>query len=67
MEKQTFSVPNISCEHCVMTIKNELGQVNGVHRVDGDPDGKSITVEWETPATTAAIKAKLKDIGYPAA
>lgn len=66
MEKQTFTVSKISCGHCIMTIKNELGQVNGVHRVDGDPQGKSIIVEWDTPATTAAIKAKLEEIGYPA-
>jgi len=23
MEKQTFSIPNISCGHCVMFIKND--------------------------------------------
>ena len=37
MEKQTFSIPNISCNHCVMTIKNELDELEGVVTVDGDP------------------------------
>lgn len=66
MEKQTFTVSRISCGHCVMTIKNELGQLNGVHRVDGDPDAKTVTVQWEAPATDATIKGKLSEIGYPA-
>jgi len=30
MEKQTFSIPNISCGHCVMSIKNELIELKGV-------------------------------------
>jgi copper ion binding protein len=67
MEKQTFSIPNISCGHCVMTIKNELGEVSGVSRVDGDPESKSITVEWDEPATADKIKETLNEINYPAA
>lgn len=67
MEKQTFSIPNISCGHCVMTIKNELGELSGVSRVDGDPENKSITVEWDQPATADKIKATLNEINYPAA
>ncbi len=67
MEKQTFTVPNISCGHCVMAIKNELGDLEGVNRVEGDPSDKSITVEWENPITAEKIKNTLKEINYPAA
>ena len=67
MEKQTFSIPNISCGHCVMTIKNELGELSGVSKVDGDPENKSITVEWDEPATADKIKETLNEINYPAA
>ena len=66
MEKQTFSIPNISCGHCVMTIKNELGELEGITNVDGNPDDKSVTVEWDTPATLDKIKDTLKEINYPA-
>ena len=45
MEKETFSIPNISCGHCVMTIKNELKALEGVESVAGDPESKQITVE----------------------
>ena len=66
MEKTTFTIPNISCGHCVMSIKNELSELEGVRTVDGDPEMKSMTVAWEAPATLEIIKAQLKEINYPA-
>lgn len=67
MEKATLTIPNISCGHCVMNIKNELSELEGVGAVDGDPGRKSMTVEWEAPATLEIIKAQLREINYPAA
>ena len=66
MEKQTLTVPNITCGHCVMSIKNELSELEGIKKVDGDPENKSITVEWESPVTLDKIKDTLKEINYPA-
>jgi len=65
MEKKTFTIANISCRHCVMTIKNELAEMAGILSVDGNIDAKTITVEWEAPASMDTIKAKLKEINYP--
>jgi len=67
MEKETFLIPNISCEHCVMSIKNELTELDGVKTVEGSPDAKTIDVEWESPATLEMIKETLKEINYPSA
>ncbi len=67
MEKQKFSIPNISCGHCVMTIKNELSALEGVKAVEGDPEIKQITVEWEIPTTQEKIQGTLEKINYPAA
>ncbi|MGA7145039.1 MAG: heavy-metal-associated domain-containing protein [Desulfobacterales bacterium] len=67
MTKQTLSIPNISCGHCVMAIKNELSGLEGVATVEGDPGDKSVTVEFEAPATLEQIKETLKEINYPAA
>jgi len=66
MAKETFSIPNISCGHCVMTIKNELAAMEGVKAVEGNPAKKSISVEWEAPATRDKITEALKEINYPA-
>ena len=67
MSKETLSVPNISCGHCVMNIKNELSEIEGVKSVEGSPEDKSITVEYESPASLEKIKATMKEINYPAA
>ena len=67
MAKETLSIPNISCGHCVMSIKNELNELDGIKLVEGDPEIKSITVEFESPATLEQIKETLKEINYPAA
>lgn len=66
MSKDTLSIPNISCGHCVMSIKNELSELDGIAAVDGDPAQKTITVEWDTPASLDQIKETLKEINYPA-
>ena len=49
-----------------MTIKNELSELDGITNVDGDPENKHITVEWDPPATLDKIKDTLKEINYPA-
>jgi copper chaperone CopZ len=50
----------------VATIQSELQDLDGVSAVKGNPDAKTITVEWQSPATTSQIKSKLSEIGYPA-
>jgi len=67
MTKKTFSIPKISCGHCVMAIKNELTEIPGIHRVEGNPPGKTIEVEWDAPATEEGIRTVLNEINYPAA
>ena len=66
MEKHVFTIPNISCGHCVAAIKNELTEIKGIVTVEGNPADKQITVEWDAPLTLDKIQAILKDINYPA-
>ena len=51
METTILQIPNISCAHCVMAIKNELGELEGVTSVEGDKDAKTVSVKWDTPAS----------------
>ena len=66
MEKQTLQIPNISCGHCTKTIENELNEMEGVKKVTCSIADKTVTVEWQTPATLDKIKSLLKEINYPA-
>lgn len=64
MATKTFRVPNINCNHCVMTIKRELGDLEGVVNVTGDVETRTVTVEWDSPATWDSIKSLLTEINY---
>ena len=66
MEKHVFTIPNISCSHCVKAIKNELNEIKGIISVEGNPAEKQITVEWNSPLTVDKLQDILKEINYPA-
>ena len=67
MSSKTYSVPGISCGHCVATIERELGAVPGVVRVKGDVDTKQVTVVCQDEGALPQVEALLKEIGYPPA
>ncbi len=64
MESKTFQVPNIGCDGCVKTIKNELSTIKGVQQVEGAVDTQTVTVSWQAPATWEQIVATLEEIEY---
>ena len=67
MNTVTYSIPNISCGHCVHTIKNEVGELPGVKAVQADQMAKNATITFEAPATEEIIKNLLAEINYPVA
>ena len=67
METVKLYVPNISCGHCVMTIKREVGELDGVASVEGEPTTKNVEISFGPPASLEDIKTLLDEIGYPAA
>ena len=66
MTTVTYSIPNISCGHCVHTIQTELSDLSGVRAVIASLDTKQATITFDTPATEEQIKALLVSINYPA-
>jgi copper ion binding protein len=64
MNNRTFVVPAISCDHCVHTIKKEVGELPGVKSVEADSNTKVVTIKWDDPATWDQIKATLTEINY---
>ncbi len=67
MTTLTYSIPNISCGHCVHTIQSELGELAGVVSVVADQNKKIATITFNTPATENQIKTLLAEIDYPVA
>jgi copper chaperone CopZ len=50
-----------------MTIERELGELAGVKSVAADADTRTVTVEWDSPATWETIQSLLTEINYPPA
>ena len=51
-----FTVPDISCEHCVKSITEHVTPLEGVERVEVDLETKTVTViGGDEPAIVAAI------------
>jgi len=67
MKTVTYTIPGISCGHCVHTIKMEVGELEGVQSVDAEIESKKTTITFEDPATEEKIIQLLKEINYPPA
>jgi copper chaperone len=64
MREKRILVLNVSCGHCAMTIKREIGHLPGVASVDVDVESKEATVHWNDPTRWFEIADKLSEIGY---
>ena len=58
-----YSVPGVSCQHCVGAVTEEVEQVPGVESVVVDLDSKRVKVKG-TSIDDAAVRAAIDDAGY---
>ncbi|MFP4322349.1 MAG: heavy-metal-associated domain-containing protein [Anaerolineales bacterium] len=65
MPQKTVFIPAISCGHCVNTVQNEVGEIDGVLNVKADEVTKQTIIEWTDPATWQQIEDLLVEIEYP--
>ena len=65
-ESVTYSVPAIHCDHCAMSIREEVSEVAGVERIDVDLESKVVTIHGRGLDDTA-IRAAIEEAGYDAA
>jgi len=62
--QKTFSIPTITCKHCLMSIKRELKFVDGVDYIDGNIKAKTVQVTYATDAALDQARALLGEAGY---
>ena len=65
-ETLTYTVPAIHCEHCAMSITEEVSEVEGVEDVGVDLETKLVTVRG-SELDDAALRAAIVEAGYEAA
>jgi copper chaperone CopZ len=61
-----YSVPAIHCEHCVMSIREEVSEVEGVEQVEVVLETKLVTIHGHG-LDDAALRAAIEEAGYEAA
>jgi copper chaperone len=64
MSERTFSVPTISCGHCVAAITEAVCAVPGVADVDVDLERRSVRVSGT--ADPSELHTAIADAGYDA-
>jgi copper chaperone len=66
MEQITLEAPDISCEHCIMSIEKVLLTLNGVRLLSGDPAGKVVVLEYDPSVLDlSTIELAMEEEGYP--
>ena len=65
-ETVTYTVPAIHCNHCALSIREEVSEVEGVESVDVDLDSRVVTVT-APHVDDSAVRAAIREAGYEAA
>ncbi len=63
--EKTYTVPGMSCQHCVVAVSEEVGRVAGVESVDVALETKRITVRGRD-LDDRALRAAIDEAGYEA-
>ena len=68
MTQITLSVPDISCNHCKMSIEGAVNELDGIESAIVDIEERSVAVSFDdSSATRAAIVAAIEEQGYEVA
>ena len=62
--KKVLKVEGMSCNHCVMHVKNALLAVDGVADAQVDLDAKTATVSLDKEVADDVLTAAVVDAGY---
>ena len=62
---KTYTVPGMSCGHCVVAVSEEVERVTGVESVDVELETKRVTVRGRG-IDNGAVRAAIDEAGYEA-
>ena len=67
MATSIYTVTGMTCGHCVRSVTEEVGRIEGVTKVDVDLASGRVTVESEGPVDDTAFAAAVDEAGYEVA
>lgn len=63
MEQKTYTVTGMTCAHCVASVTEEVGEVNGVESVEVVLSSGLVTVSG-AEVSDDAVRAAVEEAGY---
>jgi copper chaperone CopZ len=66
MSERTYTVNGMTCDHCVLSVSEEVEEIAGVERVEVDLASGRLTVAGER-FTDADVEAAVSEAGYAVA
>ncbi|OQO92939.1 heavy-metal-associated domain-containing protein [Saccharomonospora piscinae] len=64
MAEQTYTVTGMTCEHCVRSVTEEVGELAGVTSVAVDLPTGAVTVTSERALTDDEVRGAVTEAGY---
>lgn len=61
-----YIVTGMTCEHCVASIRRELGEVPGIENIDLSLADGALSISSAAPLDDQAVFAAVKEAGYQA-
>jgi copper chaperone len=65
-ETREYTVQGMTCSHCVLSVREEVSEVDGVRSVDVDLDSGRLTVTGQD-ISDDAVRDAVADAGYEVA
>ncbi|OJZ68765.1 heavy metal transporter [Mycobacterium paraffinicum] len=66
MVTSEYRVDGMSCGHCESAVKDEVGRLPGVERVDVSADTGRLVITSSVPIDTDAVLGAVDEAGYEA-
>ena len=63
-ETSTYTVNGMTCDHCVASVTEEIGGIDGVTAVAVDLPTGAVTVTSTTPLAEADVRNAVEEAGY---
>jgi copper ion binding protein len=65
VQTQTYVVTGMTCQHCVASVTEEVGELDGVRSVDVDLDSGRLQVTGQD-VSVEQVRAAVAEAGYSA-
>ena len=64
MSISTYTVSGMTCGHCIASVTEEIGEIDGVQEVAADLASGQVVVTSDGPVDPADIRAAVEEAGY---